>query len=86
MGAGVWLDGSIKFVDIDNDGLDEIVEDSREVLPDEVFDYFIQVADAKEATIIPNIVVGQLLAYFLTIKKGLDVDKPRNLAKSVTVK
>lgn len=52
----------------------------------EVFDYFIEVKDAEEATIIPNIVVAQLLAYLLTIKKGLDPDKPRNLAKSVTVK
>ena len=52
----------------------------------EVFDYFIPVIDSKEATIIPNVVVAQLLAYHLTIKKGLDPDKPRNLAKSVTVK
>jgi glucosamine--fructose-6-phosphate aminotransferase (isomerizing) len=52
----------------------------------EVFDSFIQVDDAQEATIIPNVVFAQLLAYFLTIKKGLDPDKPRNLAKSVTVK
>ena len=27
----------------------------------------------------------QLIAYHVTIEKGLDVDKPRNLAKSVTV-
>ena len=54
--------------------------------PHEVFDYYIPVMDAGVATIIPNIVVAQLLAYFLTIKKGLDPDKPRNLAKSVTVK
>jgi glucosamine--fructose-6-phosphate aminotransferase (isomerizing) len=27
----------------------------------------------------------QLLAYYITIIKGLDVDQPRNLAKSVTV-
>lgn len=27
----------------------------------------------------------QLLAYFATLQRGLDVDKPRNLAKSVTV-
>lgn len=27
----------------------------------------------------------QLLAYYIGIAKGLDVDKPRNLAKSVTV-
>ena len=52
----------------------------------EIFDEYLEVADAKEATIIPNIVAAQLLAYYLTIERGLDPDKPRNLAKSVTVK
>ncbi|BDR60284.1 glutamine--fructose-6-phosphate transaminase (isomerizing) [Lactobacillus xylocopicola] len=32
-----------------------------------------------------SVVVSQLLAYFASKDKGLDVDKPRNLAKSVTV-
>lgn len=54
--------------------------------PHEVFDYFLPVQDALEGTIIPNIVVGQLLAYELATLRGLDPDKPRNLAKSVTVK
>jgi glucosamine--fructose-6-phosphate aminotransferase (isomerizing) len=54
--------------------------------PHEVFDYFIQVPDAGVATIMPNVVVAQLLAYELTIARGLDPDMPRNLAKSVTVK
>jgi glutamine---fructose-6-phosphate transaminase (isomerizing) len=27
----------------------------------------------------------QLLSYYVGIEKGVDVDKPRNLAKSVTV-
>ena len=27
----------------------------------------------------------QLIAYFVAVKKGTDVDQPRNLAKSVTV-
>lgn len=52
----------------------------------EVFDQYIEVRDAKEATILPNVVVAQLLAYYLTIERGLDPDMPRNLAKSVTVK
>jgi glucosamine--fructose-6-phosphate aminotransferase (isomerizing) len=52
----------------------------------ELFDYFLPVEDASEATIIPNIVTGQMLAYYLTTEKGLDPDRPRNLAKSVTVK
>ena len=32
-----------------------------------------------------SVVPGQLIAYHTTCLKGLDVDKPRNLAKSVTV-
>ncbi|MBC7131153.1 isomerizing glutamine--fructose-6-phosphate transaminase, partial [Candidatus Bathyarchaeota archaeon] len=35
---------------------------------------------------IPYIIPLQLLAYYIAVKKGLDPDKPRNLAKSVTVK
>lgn len=54
--------------------------------PHEVFDYHIPIKDAGVATIIPNIVFAQILAYYLTIAKDLDPDKPRNLAKSVTVK
>jgi glucosamine--fructose-6-phosphate aminotransferase (isomerizing) len=32
-----------------------------------------------------NVIPLQLLAYYIGVLKGLDVDKPRNLAKSVTV-
>jgi len=32
------------------------------------------------------VIVGQLLTYYIALKKGLPIDKPRNLAKSVTVK
>ena len=32
-----------------------------------------------------SVIPMQLLAYYTGIKKGNDVDKPRNLAKSVTV-
>ncbi len=54
--------------------------------PHEVFDVWLPVADAGVATIIPNVIVGQLLAYYLTLARGFDPDMPRNLAKSVTVK
>jgi len=32
-----------------------------------------------------TVVPTQLMAYFATLHRGYDVDKPRNLAKSVTV-
>lgn len=51
-----------------------------------VYDDFIQVDNCEDATIIPNVVVAQLLGYYLAVAKGYDPDKPRNLAKSVTVK
>lgn len=35
--------------------------------------------------LIPSVVALQLLAYYVSADKGLDVDKPRNLAKVVTV-
>ena len=32
-----------------------------------------------------SVIPLQLFAYYISKEKGLDVDKPRNLAKSVTV-
>ena len=58
------------------------------VSPDinEVFDVWIEVPDVGEASPIVNAIPAQLLAYYLAVERGLDPDKPRNLAKSVTVK
>lgn len=52
----------------------------------EAFDIWFPVDDLKEATMIPSVVISQLLSYYIALEKGLDPDKPRNLAKSVTVK
>jgi glucosamine--fructose-6-phosphate aminotransferase (isomerizing) len=51
-----------------------------------VFREFIKIPDRKELTIFGHIIVGQLLGYYLGLVRGVDPDKPRNLAKSVTVK
>lgn len=53
---------------------------------DHLVDYTIKIPDTIEMlrpilTVIPL----QLLAYHIAVKKGLNVDQPRNLAKSVTV-
>ncbi len=45
---------------------------------------FLPAADEIIAPIL-NAIPLQLLAYYIGVHKGLDVDKPRNLAKSVTV-
>jgi len=54
--------------------------------PDSVFDEFIQIPDAGIASAIVEAVPGQLLGYFAALARGNDPDRPRNLAKSVTVK
>ncbi len=49
-------------------------------------DYVISLGDCPEMlTPMTAIVPLQLIAYYTTVLKGNDVDKPRNLAKSVTV-
>lgn len=52
----------------------------------DVFDYHLKIEDVKEGSIILSVVVVQLLAYYISLAKGIDPDRPRNLAKSVTVK
>jgi len=46
----------------------------------------IKTPDLGNLTLFANIIAGQLLGYYLGIGRGTDPDKPRNLAKSVTVK
>ena len=62
-----------------------IVSEGDEVIPglaDDVF--FVPLADEIIAPML-SCVPLQLLSYYVGIAKGVDVDKPRNLAKSVTV-
>lgn len=52
----------------------------------EICDRQIQIPETdSEMTVFPVAAVLQLIAYYTSDAKGLDVDKPRNLAKSVTV-
>ncbi|MCD6403515.1 MAG: glutamine--fructose-6-phosphate transaminase (isomerizing) [Candidatus Aenigmarchaeota archaeon] len=54
----------------------------------EVFDEFIKVPKLNGNVFHPimMIIPIQLVSYYLAVKRGYDPDKPRNLAKSVTVK
>jgi glucosamine--fructose-6-phosphate aminotransferase (isomerizing) len=52
----------------------------------DVFDDFIEIPDAGLANLIVEAVPGQLLGYHAALARGNDPDRPRNLAKSVTVK
>jgi len=52
----------------------------------EVFDFFIKVPEVGDLNPITQIIPMQILSYQLAVLRGCDPDKPRNLAKSVTVK
>jgi len=51
-----------------------------------VFDTWLKVPESTVDTAIINLIPVQLLSYFIGILKNNNPDKPRNLAKSVTVK
>lgn len=66
-----------KIIAIANESDDEI---------DELVDYVIKIPDTLNLLMpILSVIPLQLLAYHIAVKKGLNVDQPRNLAKSVTV-
>ena len=53
---------------------------------DKIVDYTIKVPDTIRMLMpILTVIPLQLLAYHIAVRKGLNVDQPRNLAKSVTV-
>jgi len=52
-------------------------------LADHIFEIPTQVL--SEFTVMPYVVPLQIFSYYMARKKGYDPDKPRNLAKSVTV-
>jgi glutamine---fructose-6-phosphate transaminase (isomerizing) len=53
---------------------------------DPVFDVHIPVPDVGDASPLVNALPAQMLGYHAALLRGNDPDKPRNLAKSVTVK
>ncbi len=53
---------------------------------DRIADEIIEVPRTiDELAAIPTSVAAQLLAYYIALERGTDIDQPRNLAKSVTV-
>ena len=56
------------------------------VIEDDIADVQIHIPDVQTAfTVFPIAAILQLIAYYASVGKNLDVDQPRNLAKSVTV-
>jgi len=62
-----------------------VVSEGDTVIPQMADDViFVPAADEVVAPLL-SVIPMQLLAYYIGVELGLDVDKPRNLAKSVTV-
>lgn len=59
---------------------------TNQAVDDKMFDTVIHIPETNTfVSPILSVIPLQLLAYYISKEKGLDVDKPRNLAKSVTV-
>jgi len=54
--------------------------------PDPVFDIHIPMTDCGHATPVVHALAAQMIGYHAALIRGNDPDRPRNLAKSVTVK
>ena len=82
----------------DDETYDEIISNAIEIKArggtiigispreNDVYNHHLKIDNVKEGSIILSVVVVQLLAYYIAIAKGINPDRPRNLAKSVTVK
>ena len=63
-----------------------VITNSLESLDVSHYDFVIEIPKTSNfISPILSVIPMQLLAYYISKEKGLDVDKPRNLAKSVTV-
>ncbi len=90
-------EGTPVFVFVSRDNEDRIVSNAQEVKArggivigvsdwnNPVFDRWIKVPDCGDLNPVIQAIPMQVLAYELAVQKKLDPDKPRNLAKSVTV-
>jgi len=89
--------GTPVFVFVGQDNEDKILSNAQEVKArggftigisarnHDIFDYWIKVPESGDFNPIIQAIPMQILAYELAVQKGLDPDKPRNLAKCVTV-
>ena len=75
---------------LSNDGFDiTSIHAKYEAIPEKKFSFVVILGAPESANddLLPFLltVTLQKLAYYSALKKGYDIDKPRNLAKSVTV-
>lgn len=62
-----------------------LATEGNQAIGEKVDDVLYAPASLEQTQPILNSVVMQLFAYYVAIEKGLNIDRPRNLAKSVTV-
>jgi len=62
-----------------------VITDCKHKIKDEAADKFIRIPYCGDLTALLGVIPMQLLTLYLAQLKGNDVDKPRNLAKTVTV-
>jgi len=90
-------EGTPVFVFIGEGNQDKTLSNAQEIkarggmvigvsaISQEIFDYWIKVPQCTDLNPVVQAIPLQILAYELAVKKELNPDKPRNLAKCVTV-
>lgn len=76
---------NIQEVKARNGRVISIINEEESVITEYCDDVIVVPKTHEEFSPMLNIIPLQLIAYYIAVEKGLDVDKPRNLAKSVTV-
>ncbi|MCM1115132.1 MAG: glutamine--fructose-6-phosphate transaminase (isomerizing) [Clostridium sp.] len=71
--------------EVESRGANVIAFVQKSFITEELADFFALPDLEDDFMLIPSVTALQLLAYYVSADKGLDVDKPRNLAKVVTV-
>lgn len=79
------LQSNLMEVKARNGKIIAIAEEGQRGLEKVVDDIIYVPSTMDELSSIPTAVVTQLLAYYIAKERGADIDRPRNLAKSVTV-
>lgn len=63
-----------------------VITDCKDMIDNDLADYFISIPSCGYLTAVLAVIPMQLLTLYIGNKRGVNIDQPRNLAKTITVK
>lgn len=95
--ALVWSQTLCVVMDVDSEYRTHVLQNAAEVkarggtiigispTPNSIYDDWIPLPDLNSTTVLAGLLASQYLTYRIALVRGINPDRPRNLAKSVTV-